>query len=52
MAWTLKKAAAKILGYVMERFAPEAWYSQAGMRAIFIVADLNEAQMTEMMLIV
>ncbi|MGZ4892296.1 MAG: hypothetical protein ACXV2B_08605 [Halobacteriota archaeon] len=43
---------AKILGYLRERFAPEAWYSQAGMRAIFLVVDLNEAQMTEMMLIV
>ena len=42
---------AKILGYVIERFAPEASYTQAGMRAVFMVADLNEAQMTEMMLI-
>ncbi|MGZ4865164.1 MAG: hypothetical protein ACXV5H_09340, partial [Halobacteriota archaeon] len=42
----------KILGHIMERFAPEAMYSQAGMRAIFMVADLNEAQMTELMLIV
>jgi hypothetical protein len=42
---------AKILGYVMERFAPEAVYTQAGMRASFMVAELNEAQMTEMMLI-
>jgi hypothetical protein len=41
----------KILGYVAERFAPEAIYTQAGMRASFMVADLNEAQMTEMMLI-
>ncbi len=41
-----------ILGYVMDRFAPEASYTQAGMRAVFMVADLNEAQMTELMLIV
>ena len=36
----------------MDRFAPEASYTQAGMRAVFMVADLNEAQMTELMLIV
>jgi hypothetical protein len=41
-----------ILGYVMDRFAPEASYTQAGMRAVFMVADLDEAQMTELMLIV
>ena len=41
-----------ILGYVMDRFKPEASYTQAGMRAVFMVADLNEAQMTELMLIV
>ena len=42
---------AKILGYIMERFSPEAWYTQAGLRAVFMVAELNEGQMTEMMLI-
>ncbi len=42
---------AKIIGYLMERFSPEAVYTQAGMRASFIVADLNEEQMTELMLI-
>lgn len=42
----------QILGYMMNRFAPEAAYIQAGMRAVFMVADLNEAQMTELMLIV
>jgi hypothetical protein len=41
-----------IIGYMMNRFAPEAAYTQAGMRAVFIVADLDEAQMTEIMLIV
>ncbi len=43
---------AKIIGYVANRFAPEAMYTQAGLRAVFMVADLNEEQMTEMMLIV
>ncbi len=42
---------AKIIGYLMERFSPEAVYTEAGMRASFMVADLNEEQMTEMMLI-
>jgi hypothetical protein len=41
-----------IIGYMMNRFAPEAAYTQAGMRAVFLVADLDEAQMTEIMLIV
>ena len=41
-----------ILGYLMDRFAREASYTQAGMRAVFTVADLDEAQMTELMLIV
>lgn len=41
----------KIIGYMINRFAPEAAYTQAGMRAVFMVADLNEAQMTEIMLI-
>ncbi|MGZ4864153.1 MAG: hypothetical protein ACXV5H_04890 [Halobacteriota archaeon] len=41
----------KILGYVADRFSPEAVYGQAGMRASFMVVDLNEAQMMEMMLI-
>ena len=41
-----------IFGHIMERFAPEAVYSQAGMRAVFMVVDLNEAQMTELMLVV
>ncbi len=43
---------AKILGYIANRFAPEAMYIQAGLRAVFMVADLNEEQMMEMMLIV
>ncbi|MGZ4846755.1 MAG: hypothetical protein ACXV3E_03060 [Halobacteriota archaeon] len=42
---------AKILGYFEKRFAPEAVYTQAGMRASFMVADLDEEQVTEMMLI-
>ena len=42
----------KIIGYMMNRFTPEAVYSQAGLRAVFMVADLDEAQMTEIMLIV
>jgi hypothetical protein len=42
----------RIIGYMMNRFAPEAAYTQAGMRAVFMVANLNEAQMTEIMLIV
>jgi hypothetical protein len=42
----------QIIGYMMNRFAPEAAYTQAGMRAVFLVADLDEAQMTEIMLIV
>ena len=37
---------------MMNRFAPEAAYTQAGMRAVFMVADLDEAQMMEIMLIV
>jgi hypothetical protein len=37
---------------MMNRFTPEAAYTQAGMRAVFLVADLDEAQMTEIMLIV
>jgi hypothetical protein len=41
-----------ILGHIVDRFAPEAWYTQAGSRAVFMVAELNEAQMTELMLIV
>ena len=41
-----------LIGYVMDRFAPEASYTQAGLRGVFIVADLDEAQMTELMLIV
>jgi hypothetical protein len=42
----------RIIGYMMNRFAPEAAYTQAGMRAVFMVADLDEAQMTEIMLVV
>jgi len=42
----------QIIGYMMNRFAPEAAYTQAGMRAVFLVAHLDEAQMTEIMLIV
>jgi len=42
----------RIIGYMINRFAPEAAYTQAGMRAVFLVADLDEAQMTEIMLIV
>jgi len=42
----------RIIGYMMNRFAPEAAYTQAGLRAVFMVADLDEAQMTEIMLIV
>ncbi|MGA7075322.1 MAG: hypothetical protein WBZ42_02060 [Halobacteriota archaeon] len=42
----------QIIGYMMDRFAPEAAYTQAGARAVFMVADLDEAQMTEIMLIV
>ena len=41
-----------LIGYVMEEPAPEASYTQAGLRGVFIVADLDEAQMTELMLIV
>ena len=41
-----------LIGYVMDRFAPEASYTQAGLRGVFMVADLDEAQMTELMLIV
>jgi hypothetical protein len=41
----------KIIGYMMNRFAPEAVYTQAGMRAVFMVAELDETQMTEMMVI-
>ncbi len=51
--WTSKRGGpAKILGFLAKRFVPEAAYAQAGMRAMFMVVDLNEAQMTEMMLIV
>jgi hypothetical protein len=42
----------QIIGYMMNRFTPEAVYTQAGMRAVFLVADLDEAQMTELMLLV
>ena len=41
-----------LIGYIMDRFAPEASYTQAGLRGVFMVADLDEAQMTELMLIV
>jgi hypothetical protein len=41
----------QILGYMMNRFAPEAVYTQAGMGAVFMVADLDETQMTEIMVI-
>jgi hypothetical protein len=41
----------KIIGYMINRFKPEAVYSQAGLRAVFMVAELDEAQMTEIMLI-
>ncbi len=40
---------AKILGFLAKRFNPEAVYAQAGMRASIMVANLDEAQMTEMM---
>jgi hypothetical protein len=40
-----------IFGHIMERFAPDAVYSQAGMRAAFMVAELDEAQMTELMVV-
>jgi hypothetical protein len=42
----------KIFGYLMNRFAPEAVYTEAGTRNVFMVADLDEAKMTEIMLIV
>ncbi len=42
---------AKILGYLTNRFAPEAVYTQVGMRASFMVADLDDGQVTELMLI-
>ncbi len=42
----------KIMDYMVNRFAPEAAYTQAGLRAVFVVADLDEAQMTEIMLVV
>jgi hypothetical protein len=41
-----------IFGHIMNRFAPEAVYSQAGSRIVFMVAELDEAQMTELMLVV
>ncbi|MGZ4847844.1 MAG: hypothetical protein ACXV3E_08695 [Halobacteriota archaeon] len=41
----------KIMGLVMERFKPEAVYAEAGSRNVFMVADLDETQMTELMLI-
>lgn len=42
----------KIMDYMVNRFAPEATYTQASLRAVFVVADLDEAQMTEIMLVV
>ncbi len=42
---------ARILGYLTNRFAPEAVYTEVGMRASFLVADLDEEQVTELMLI-
>jgi hypothetical protein len=39
-----------IIGYVMDRFSPEASYTQAGLRGVF--HSLDEAQMTELTLIV
>ena len=42
----------KIIGYVVNRFKPEVMYTEAGTRNVFMVADLDETQMTELMLIV
>src|SRR5665647_3670502 len=41
----------KIIGYVVNRFKPEVMYTEAGTRNVFMVADLDETQMTELMLI-
>jgi hypothetical protein len=41
----------KIWGYMLNRFKPEAVYAEAGSRNIFVVADLDEAQMQEFKLI-
>jgi hypothetical protein len=41
-----------LIGHMMERFTPEAVYSVAGERAVFMVADLDAAQMMEIMLLV
>ena len=41
----------KLFGLIMQKFKPEAVYAEAGSRNVFFVADLDEAQMTEMMLI-
>lgn len=37
----------KIIGYIMSRFKPQAAYTVAGMRNVFMVADLDKALMTE-----
>lgn len=41
----------KVIGFIMNRFKPQAAYAEAGKRNFFVVADLNEAQMTEFMLV-
>jgi hypothetical protein len=38
------------MGYVFKRFKPQAAYAEAGKRNLFVVADLDEAQMTEFMI--
>ncbi len=42
----------KLIGYVMEQFKPEAVYVEAGTRNSVMVAELNEAKMTELMVFV
>ncbi|MGZ4902870.1 MAG: hypothetical protein ACXV45_05585 [Halobacteriota archaeon] len=42
----------KTLEYMMNRLAPEAAYAEAGARNLLMVAELNQAQMTELMIAV
>ncbi len=41
-----------ILGYIMNLLKPEAAYGEAGTRNAILVAELSEAQMTELMIAV
>jgi hypothetical protein len=41
-----------VIGYMMSRFKPQAAYAEAGTSNVLMVADLDEAKMTELGLFV